>query len=121
MLAVEAAVSRGLTSDNRQVLAEFASLDMVFAILDRLMSEARRGMANFIGADETKLARWTAGMQSARQTLLDRQKGTQAKVSSVLLLIERTAHIESVLQSSMSPAMAASLDWSRAARTGSLN
>lgn len=121
MLAVQAAYSRGLGAHQLDVLAEVSSLDLVFSILDRLMAEARRSGATFIGADETKLARWTAGMQSAKQTLLDRQGLTQNKIQAVLALVEQTAFLESTLQSSMSPSMAAALDWSRGVRSGSLN
>ena len=71
-------------------------------------------MASFIGADEAKIALWQGQLNAVKTALANRQAATHAKVGAVLQIIEKTAFIESQLQASMSPAMAASLDWSRA-------
>ena len=42
------------------------------------------------------------------------------KVNAVLQIIEKTAFIENVLAASMSPGMAASLDWSRGVQSRAL-
>ena len=120
VLTVQAAFGRGMPTDDRETLAEITSVDLLFAILDRIVGEAGRSMASFIGADEAKIAMWQVQVNAVKTGLADRQQATHLKVSAVLQIIEKTAFIESQLQASMSPAMAASLDWSRAVTNRSL-
>lgn len=121
ILTVQAAYSRGLATDDRATLAEIASIDLLYAILDQLMSEVGKTKASFIAADEGKLAAWTAQITAARNGLADRQQTTQARVTAIMAIIEKTQFLENVLASSMSPGMAASLDWSRGVATRGLN
>ena len=114
ILTVQAAFGRGMPTDDRETLAEVTAVDLLFALLDRIVGEAGRSMASFIGADEAKIALWQGQLNAVKTALANRQAATHAKVGAVLQIIEKTAFIESQLQASMSPAMAASLDWSRA-------
>jgi conjugative transfer pilus assembly protein TraH len=120
ILTVQAAYGRGMPTDDRETLAEIASVDLLFAVLDRIVSEAGRSMSSFIGADEAKIAMWQGQVNVVRQTLADRQANTHLKVGAIMQIIEKTAFIESVLAASMSPGMAASLDWSRGVQTRAL-
>lgn len=121
ILTVQAAYSRGLASDDRATLAEITSVDLLFAILDQLTSELGKSKSSFIGADQDRIGQWQAQLANARRTLLDRQSNTQVRVSAIMQIIQRTGYIESVLQSSMSPSMAATFDWSRAVSSRGLN
>ena len=120
ILTVQAAYGRGMATDDRETLAELASVDLLFAILDRIVSEAGRSMSGFIGADEAKIQMWQAQVNTVRQALADRQANTHLKVLGIMQIIEKTAMIENMLAASMSPAMAASLDWSRALQSRSI-
>ena len=120
ILTVQAAYGRGMPTDDRETLAEIASVDLLFAVLDRIVSEAGRSMSSFIGADEAKIAMWQNQVNVVRQALADRQANTHLKVNAVLQIIEKTAFIENVLAASMSPGMAASLDWSRGVQSRAL-
>ncbi len=120
ILTVQAAYGRGMPTDDRETLAEVASVDLLFAVLDRIVSEAGRSMSSFIGADEAKIALWQGQVNTVRQALADRQANTHLKVSAIMQIIEKTAYIENVLAAEMSPGMAASLDWSRAVQTRAL-
>ncbi|WP_229665540.1 conjugal transfer protein TraH [Croceicoccus mobilis] len=120
ILTVQAAYGRGMPTDDRETLAEIASVDLLFAILERITGEAGRSMTSFIGADEAKLAMWQRQVSDVRTALADRQANTHLRVSAILQIIEKTAFIENVLAASMSPGMAASLDWSRGLRTRAL-
>lgn len=121
ILTVNAAYSRALTSDNRAVLAELTAVDLLFSILDQLSNEVGKAKGGFIGADESRIAQWQAGLANARRTLMDRQSNTQTRVSAIMQIVQQTGFLESVLQSSMSPGMAASYDWSRAVQTRGVN
>ncbi|MCP5400409.1 MAG: conjugal transfer protein TraH [Sphingomonas sp.] len=120
ILTVQAAYGRGMPTDDRETLAEIASVDLLFAILERITSEAGRSMTSFIGADEAKLAMWQRQVSDVRTALADRQANTHLRVNAIMQIIEKTAFIENVLAASMSPGMAASLDWSRGVRTRAL-
>jgi hypothetical protein len=120
ILTVQAAYGRGMPTDDRETLAEIASVDLLFAVLDRIVSEAGRSMSSFIGADEAKIAMWQGQVNVVRQALADRQANTHLKVNAIMQIIEKTAFIENVLAASMSPGMAASLDWSRGVQSAPL-
>jgi len=120
ILTVQVAYSRGLATDDRATLAEITSVDLLFAILDQLTSELGKSKSAFIGADETRIAQWQSQYSNAKRTLIDRQATTQVRVSAIMQVIQRTGYLESILQSSMSPAMAASFDWSRSVGTRAL-
>ena len=62
---------RGMPTDDRETLAEIASVDLLFAVLDRIVSEAGRSMSSFIGADEAKIAMWQGQVNVVRQALAD--------------------------------------------------
>jgi conjugative transfer pilus assembly protein TraH len=121
ILTVQAAYSRGIANDDRATLAEITSVDLLFAILDQLTGELGKSKSSFIGADQDRIAQWQAQLANARQTLLDRQSNTQVRVSAIMQIVQRTGYIESVLQSSMSPSMSATFDWSRAIGGRGLN
>ncbi|UAB79237.1 conjugal transfer protein TraH [Erythrobacter sp. SCSIO 43205] len=120
ILTVEAAYGRGMPTDDRDTLAEIASIDLLYAILDRIVSEAGRSMASFIAADEAKLAIWRGQVAEVRSGLVQRQATGQAKVSAIMQIIEKTAMIENALAASMSPSMSAALDWSRGLQSRSI-
>jgi conjugative transfer pilus assembly protein TraH len=121
ILTVQAAYSRGIATDDRATLAEITSVDLLFAILDQLTGELGKSKSAFIGADEDRIAQWQAQLANARRALLDRQANTQVRVSAIMQIIQRTGYLESVLQSSMTPSMSASFDWSRAVAGRGLN
>jgi len=120
ILTVQAAYGRGMPTDDRETLAEIASIDLLYAILERIVSESGRSMASFIAADEAKLSLWRGQLADVRASLAQRQATGQAKVSAIMQIIEKTAMIENLLAASMSPSMAAALDWSRGVQTRSL-
>lgn len=120
ILTVQAAYGRGMATDDRETLAELASIDLLFAVLDRIVAEAGRSMSSFIGADEAKIQMWQSQVNTVRQALADRQSNTHLKVLGIMQIIEKTAMIENMLAASMSPSMAASLDWSRALQSRSI-
>ena len=120
ILTVQAAFGRGMPTDDRETLAEIAGVDLLFAVLERIVSEAGRSMASFIAADEAKLAIWRHQLADVRSSLAQRQATGQARVSAIMQIIEKTAMIENMLAASMSPSMAAALDWSRGVQSRAL-
>src|SRR3546814_1082964 len=54
ILTVQAAYGRGMATDDRDTLAENTSIDLLYAVLDRNVSEGGRTKASFIAGDEAK-------------------------------------------------------------------
>jgi len=77
-------------------------------------------MASFIAADEAKLALWRTQVAEVRSQLAQRQANGQARITAIVQIIEKTAMIENMLAASMSPSMAAALDWSRGLQSRSI-
>ncbi|WP_370513764.1 conjugal transfer protein TraH [Erythrobacter sp. EC-HK427] len=120
ILTVQAAYGRGMATDDRATLAEVTSIDLLHAILERISSEASRSMASFIAADESKLTLWRTQVAEVRTQLASRQASGQARITAIVQIIEKTAMIENMLAASMSPSMAAALDWSRGIQSRSI-
>ena len=72
------------------------------------------------GADGAIVGLGQGRVKLGRQAHADQQANTTAKVGAIMKIIEKTAFIENLLASQMSPGMAAALDWSRAVETRSL-
>ena len=112
--------SIGAAANGLRPVAEIQFADFIFPAFNQIVSEAGRSMASFIAADEAKLAIWRSQVADVRSSLAQRQATGQAKVSAIMQIIEKTAMIENMLAASMSPSMAASLDWSRALQSRSI-
>src|SRR3546814_13643987 len=110
-----------MATDDRDTLSDITSIDLLYAVLDRIVSEAGRSMASFIAADEAKLAIWRAQVAAVRSSLAQRRATGQAKVSAIMQIIQNTAMIENLLAAAMSPSMAASLDRSSARQSRSID
>ena len=80
-------------------------------------AEARRVFSNLAAVAEAAGASLAAAV---RVTIYLADLGDFAKVNAIMQIIEKTAFIENVLAASMSPGMAASLDWSRGVQTRAL-
>lgn len=113
ILSVQAASSRGLGLDDRQTLAEITSVDLLLSILDQLTAEVGKSRTSFIASDESRLSKWQDQYTAVKQALANRQALVQARVSGIMQVIQHTAFLEATLAASMTPAMSASVDWSR--------
>jgi conjugative transfer pilus assembly protein TraH len=113
ILAVQAAAGRGAAVESADTLAEITSVDLLTSVLDQLMTEMGKSRSTFIAADAEKTANWQAQFVATRASLAQRQANTQAKVSALMQIIQKTAFLESTLTAQMSPAMSASIEWSR--------
>ena len=113
ILSVQAAAGRGAAIESSDTLAEITSVDLLTSVLDQLMTEMGKSKSTLIAADAEKAQAWAANFVATRTALSQRQANTQAKVSALMQVIQKTAFLESTLAASMSPAMSASIEWSR--------
>jgi conjugative transfer pilus assembly protein TraH len=121
MLAVNAAHSRGANMLDSDVMAEVVSIDILFFVLDALMTEVAKSRQEFQAADEETLRTWHAQFVAVRETLLQKQGNTAQRITAINSLMARTQHLEASLAANLSPGMSASVNWSMSARQRSVN
>jgi conjugative transfer pilus assembly protein TraH len=108
-----------MATDDRDTLAEITSIDLLYAVLDRIVSEAGRSMASFIAADEAKLAIWRPSCRRPFEPRAAAGDGTGQGLG------HHADHREDGDDREHAgcldvPIMAASLDWSRALQSRSI-
>lgn len=121
ILAVQAAAGRGQAIEGSDTLAEITAVDLVTSILDQMMSEVGKTKSAMDIAEKDNMAKWQENFVATRAQLAQRQSNTQVKVSALMQVIQKTAFLESTLAAQMSPAMSASVEWSRSMGTHGLN
>ena len=115
IVAVQAASGFMLSDAEIQTLAEVAAVDMLNAIIQRMMDQVAAGQSNNINqADVTNLRQFNEQVAQVRQRLFQRETTISAKVNQTYTIINNAMRIESTLQGRMAPGMAASLNFSRA-------
>ena len=113
ILAVQAAAGRGAAIADTDTLAEITSVDLLISVLNQMMTEVDKSKSTLMAADAAKSQAWSEQIAAVKQRLDAREANIQAKVGATLQVIQKTAFLESTLAASMSPAMSASVDWSR--------
>ena len=113
ILAVQAAAGRGAAIENSDTLAEITAVDLLTSVLNQLMTEVTKTRSTLMAADAEKSKAWTEQFIAIRSALDARQANIQAKVSATMQVVQKTAFLESTLAAQMTPAMSASVDWSR--------
>lgn len=121
MLAVNAAHSQGADMLDRAVMAEVVAIDILFFVLDALMTEVGKTRAEFQAADEETLKAWHDQFFNVRDTLLRKQGNTAQRIAAINSLMARTQHLEASLAANLSPGMSASVSWAINARQRSVN
>lgn len=114
ILTVECAYYHGVGGTELDTLAESVSVDLVFAILEQMQSEVGKAKGAFVAADQGRIEQWKKQFEDSREALISRRDQIAPKLSTAIQFTQRTQWIESQLTASMTPQMAASLDWSRA-------
>ncbi len=113
ILAVQAAAGRGAAIEGSDTLAEITAVDLLQSILEQLVAEMGKSRSTLIAADAEKSAQWQQQLTATKLALATRQQTTQVKVSALMQIIQKTAFLESTLAAQMTPAMSASIEWSR--------
>ena len=121
MLAVNAAHSRGADLLDRATMAEVVAIDLLFFVLDSLMTEVGKTRAEFQAADSETLENWQRQYADVRKILLEKQGNTATRIAAINSLMMRAQHLEASLAANLSPGMAASVHWSMAARSRVMN
>jgi conjugative transfer pilus assembly protein TraH len=115
ILAVQAASGFTVNNSEINVLAEITAIDVLNSIVQRLMDQIAAGQSSNLNASDMKnIEQFNAQVAQVRARLVQHEISVNDKVNQTFDIINNAIRIESTLQSRMAPAMAASLNFSRA-------
>lgn len=113
ILAVQAYAHQNLSDDEIETLAQVVAMDLMLAMLDNMMDRVQQSQVHFQAGDQATAQQWRQQIAEARQRYTNRDVETSNKFDVTMKLIEKSMWLESTLQNSLTPGMAAALNFSR--------
>ena len=113
IIAVQAATRANLAQGDLATLAEITSIDIVQAILNKVLGDFEKAKVGLVQADADSADSWLDQVRSVRTRFAQREVRISARVETTMRVIDRTVQLESTLQNSMTPGMSAALNFSR--------
>ena len=113
ILAVQVAAHASLGDSEIDTLAEITAIDIVQAIVNKVLGDFEMAKVGLVQADADSAATWMEQVQSVRTRSSQREVRISQRVEVTMRVIDRTVALESTLQNSMSPGMSAALNFSR--------
>lgn len=121
IVAVQAATHANLAQGELGVLAEITSIDIVQAILQKVLGDFEMAKVGLVEANKADADSWFEQVQSVRNRFAQREVRIAARVETTMRVIDRTVQLESTLQNSMTPGMSAALNFSRGLNAQGIN
>lgn len=121
ILAVQAAAKYALTDGEIETLAEIVSVDILNAMLDNILDRVEQSKIHYQTADQATAEQWQRQIAATRSKFAQRGVKLDQKLAVTMQIIDRSIMLESTLQNSMTPAMAAALNFSRGLSAQGLN
>ncbi len=121
ILTVYAYAHTQLTYGETEALSEIVAVDLLNAMLDNMMDRVEQSKVHYQTADQATADQWKQQITAARQRFSQREMKLNTKLQVTMQVINRTMALESTLQNSMSPGMAAALSFSRGLSAQGLN
>lgn len=121
MLAVQAMAHQSFSPGETNALAEIVSVNLLSAMIENMLDRISQSTVQVQPADAEMGKMWRDQLSEARNRYAQRNVELKAVLNQTLALINQSVMVESTLQNSMSPAMAASLNFSRGLSAQGLN
>ncbi|WP_066532421.1 conjugal transfer protein TraH [Sphingobium sp. EP60837] len=113
ILTVQAFAHNALTDGEIEALSEIVAVDILNAMLDNMLDRVEQSKVHYQTADQTTAEQWKAQIAATRQKFGQREVKLNNKLQLTYQVINRSVFLESTLQNTMSPGMAAALNFSR--------
>lgn len=113
MLAVQSMAQQTFSAQDVSVMAEIVSVSLLSAMIDNMLDRLGQSQLSFEPADQPTAATWRQQLSEAKAKYAKREYRIRDTVQVTATLIDRTMMVESTLQNSMSPGMAAVIGFSR--------
>jgi len=121
MLAVQAMAHQTFSPGETSALAEIVAVNLLSAMIENMLDRISQSTVQVQPADAEMGKMWRDQLTEARTRYSQRNVELKATLNQTLALINQSVMVESTLQNSMSPAMAASLNFSRGLSAQGLN
>ena len=121
MLAVQAMSHNDFTGGEVSALAEIVSVNLLSAMIENMLDRVSQAQVNFQPADQETAKTWRDQLADARTKYAQRDVRLKDTLTQTIALINRSVQLESTLQNTMSPGMAAALNFSRGLNAQGLN
>ena len=121
MLAVQAMSHNDFTGGEVSALAEIVSVNLLSAMIENMLDRVSQAQVNFQPADQDTAKTWRDQLGEARHKYAERDVRLKDTLTQTIALINRSVALESTLQNTMSPGMAAALNFSRGLNAQGLN
>jgi len=121
ILAVQAYAHYALTQGEIQTLSEIVAVDLLNAMIDNMLDRVEQAKTFYQTADQETASQWRQQIASTRAKFAQRDVKLSNKLQATMQIINRSVMLESTLQNSMTPGMAAALNFSRGLSAQGLN
>jgi len=121
MLAVQAMAHQNFADGETNALAEIVSVGLLSSMIENMLDRLSQSTVHVQPADAEMGKMWRDQLSQARSRYAERNVELKATLNQTIALINKSVMLESTLQNSMSPAMAASLNFSRGLSSQGLN
>lgn len=121
MLAVQAMAHQSFNPGETSALAEIVAINLLSAMIDNMLDRISQSSVQVQSGDVDVSKAWREQLAAARDRYAQRDFKLKDTLNQTIFLINKSVMLESTLQNSMSPAMAASLNFSRGLSAQGLN
>lgn len=121
MLAVQAMAHQNFADGETSALAEIVAVNLLSSMIDNMLDRISQATVYVQPADAEMGKIWREQLAAARTRYAQRDLALKGTLDQTIMLINKSVMLESTLQNSMSPAMAASLNFSRGLSAQGLN
>ena len=121
MLAVQAMAHQSFNPGETSALAEIVAINLLSAMIDNMLDRISQSSVQVQSGDVDVSKAWREQLAAARERYAQRDFKLKDTLNQTIFLINKSVMLESTLQNSMSPAMAASLNFSRGLSAQGLN
>jgi conjugative transfer pilus assembly protein TraH len=121
MLAVQAMAHQNFADGETSALAEIVAVNLLSSMIENMLDRISQSTVQVQPADAEMGKMWRDQLAEARTRYAQRDVKLKDTLNQTIALINKSVMLESTLQNSMSPAMSASLNFSRGLSAQGLN
>jgi conjugative transfer pilus assembly protein TraH len=121
MLAVQAMAHQSFNPGETNALAEVVAINLLSSMIDNMLDRISQSSVQVQSGDVDVSKAWREQLAAARDRYAQRDFKLKDTLNQTIAFINKSVMLESTLQNSMSPAMAASLNFSRGLSAQGLN
>ena len=121
ILAVQAMAHQNFGDGEVSALAEIVSVNLLSAMIENMLDRVSQAQVNFQPADQETAKTWRDQLADARVKYARRDMNLKTELNNTIAVVNRSVMLESTLQNTLSPGMAAALNFSRGLNAQGLN